>query len=491
MSETIKTENINKDIIYEEIEQLAAHYQPWMVKLRRDFHKFPETGWLEVRTSAVIAKELAEMGYEVVTGRAVCREESRMAVPEPEIREEHFRKVSQQAEQEDYGSYLTEDMREGFTGVVGILHFRDAKTQKEAKKDVKDGGIAEEKPPVIALRFDIDALPITESEEDGHRPYREGFSSRYPGMMHACGHDCHAAIGLGAARILADLKKKLEKYESTSLALKGTVKLLFQPAEEGTRGAAAMVAAGHLDGVDYFAGTHVAPEDGEDDGDMTPGSCGSLATSKYHVYFHGKSAHAGGVPEQGRNAVLAAAHAVVGLAGISRHSGGMSRVNVGLIQGGSASNVVADACMFAMEVRGETTEINDYMAKRAREVCEAAAMMEGCTCEMELRGQAPSQISSPELAGRIAEMMEMHYPEIRVSSNRNPRNPGSEDIGFMMERVQKQGGQAVYMRSVTKMASPQHTIRFDVDERVLRTGAVTFAAIVCDLMNIERRRTIR
>ena len=103
-----------------------------------------------------------------------------------------------------------------------------------------------------------------------------------------------------------------------------------------------MVENGHLDGVDYFAGTHVAPDDKEDDGDITPGTYGSLATCKYNVFFHGQAAHAGGFPEEGKNAVLAAAHAAVGLSGIARHSQGISRVNVGVIRGGSNSNVVAD-----------------------------------------------------------------------------------------------------------------------------------------------------
>ena len=243
-----------------------------------------------------------------------------------------------------------------------------------------------------------------------------------------------------------------------------------------------MVAAGHLDGVDYFAGTHVAPDDTEDDGDITPGTYGSLATCKYDVYFHGRSAHAGGFPEQGNSAILAAAHATLGLSGIARHSGGITRVNVGVIQGGSSSNVVADEAMISMEVRGETTEINDYMDCRAGEICQAAAMMEGCSCEMKLKGHAPSQASDLELIDRIADVVEHHLKQYRVSSCRNARNWGSEDIGFMMNRVQEQGGQAVYMRTITKMASAQHTVRFDVDESVLKKGAVTFSAIVYDLL---------
>lgn len=435
--------------IYRKISDMAEEQRDELIQLRRDFHRYPETSWLEMRTSAKIAEYLTELGMEVLTGKDVCREEARIGVPDSDILERHFSQVKEQGAP---ARFLTEELEQGYTGVVGILRCGEG--------------------PTVALRFDIDALPMEEAEDLEHRPFREGFSSRNPGMMHACGHDCHAAIGLGTARILSELRDQLH----------GTVKFLFQPGEEGTKGAYAMVENGHLDGVDYFAGTHVAPDDKEDDGDITPGTYGSLATCKYNVFFHGQAAHAGGFPEEGKNAVLAAAHAAVGLSGIARHSQGISRVNVGVIRGGSNSNVVADEAMISMEVRGETDEINQYMDRRAKEICQAAAMMEECSCEMRLMGRAPSQVSSPELIERISNLVRNHLPQYRVSSNPNAKNWGSEDIGFMMNRVQEQGGQAVYMRTMTKMASPQHTVRFDVDEDVLVKGAVSFSAIVCDLL---------
>ena len=437
------------ETIYRTISAMAEGDREDLIRLRRDFHRYPETGWLEMRTSAKIAEYLTSLGMEVLTGKDVCKEEARIGVPPQEILDLHFRKVQEQSAPAEF---LTEEMGQGYTGVVGILHCGEG--------------------PSVALRFDIDALPMEEAQDLEHRPFCEGFSSQNPGMMHACGHDCHTAIGLETAKILSALKNHLH----------GTVKFLFQPSEEGTRGAYAMVENGHLDGVNYFAGTHVAPDDKEDDGDITPGTYGSLATCKYNVFFHGQAAHAGGFPEEGKNAVLAAAHAAVGLSGIARHSQGISRVNVGVIRGGSNSNVVADEAMISMEVRGETDEINQYMDRRAKEICQAAAAMEECSCEMKLMGRAPSQVSSPELIERISNLVRNHLPQYRISSNPNAKNWGSEDIGFMMNRVQEQGGQAVYMRTMTKMASPQHTVRFDVDEEVLVKGAVTFSAIVCDLL---------
>ena len=437
------------ETIYRTISAMAEEDREELIRIRRDFHRYPETGWLEMRTSAKIAEYLTSLGMEVLTGKEVCREEARIGVPPQEVLDLHFRKVKKQGVSPEF---LTEEMGQGYTGVIGILHCGEG--------------------PSVALRFDIDALPMEEAQDLEHRPFCEGFSSQNPGMMHACGHDCHTAIGLETAKILSALKNHLH----------GTVKFLFQPGEEGTRGAYAMVENGHLDGVNYFAGTHVAPDDKEDDGDITPGTYGSLATCKYNVFFHGQAAHAGGFPEEGKNAVLAAAHAAVGLSGIARHSQGISRVNVGVIRGGSNSNVVADEAMISMEVRGETDEINQYMDRRAKEICQAAAAMEECSCEMKLMGRAPSQVSSPELIERISNLVRNHLPQYRISSNPNAKNWGSEDIGFMMNRVQEQGGQAVYMRTMTKMASSQHTVRFDVDEEILVKGAVTFSAIVCDLL---------
>ena len=238
--------------IYRKISDMAEEQRDELIQLRRDFHRYPETSWLEMRTSAKIAEYLTELGMEVLTGKDVCREEARIGVPDPDILERHFSQVKEQGAP---ARFLTEELEQGYTGVVGILRCGEG--------------------PTVALRFDIDALPMEEAEDLEHRPFREGFSSQNPGMMHACGHDCHAAIGLGTARILSALRDQLH----------GTVKFLFQPGEEGTKGAYAMVEKGHLDGVDYFAGTHVAPDDKEDDGDITPGTYGSLATKKFH-YSH-------------------------------------------------------------------------------------------------------------------------------------------------------------------------------------------------------------
>ena len=415
---------------------------------RRDFHRYAETAWMEMRTSAIINKTLTELGYEVVTGKDLCLEEARIGVPAPEELEAHWKLALEQGAPAEY---LTEEMKEGFTGVMGILRRGQG--------------------PVVALRFDIDALGILEDEKESHRPYREGFSSVNRGTMHACGHDGHGAIGLGVAEVLMRLKEDLH----------GTIKLIFQPGEEGAKGARAIVAHGHLDDVDYFVGTHIAPTGGPDDGDVTPGTWGSLATSKYDAHFYGQAAHAGGFPEKGRNAIMAACSAVLNLTAIPRHSGGISRVNVGTIQGGTGRNVVPDYGVIQFEVRGETTEINEFMDQEAVRICKAAAQMWGCTCELIFQGGAQSQHSDEDFLEQIAGIVERDLPHLRVSSCRNARNWGSEDISLMMNRVQDHGGKAVYMRSMTSEASAQHTAAFDFDEKVLVEAIQTFSAIVWEL----------
>lgn len=453
--ENVTEENVTgADYVVETIIRQAKLLDEKSRARRRDFHRYPETAWLEMRTSAIIAKALTELGYEVLTGRQVCLEEARIGVPSREILKEHARLALSQGAPEEY---LTEDMRQGFTGVIGILRCGPG--------------------PVTALRFDIDALGLNEDQRADHRPYAEGFSSQNPGMMHACGHDGHAAIGLGTAEVLMKLRDQLH----------GTVKLIFQPGEEGTKGARAIVAHGHLDDVDYFAATHVAPTHGPDDGAVTPGTWGSLATSKYDAHFYGCAAHAGGFPEKGCSAITAAANAVLNLNGIPRHSGGISRVNVGVISGGTSRNVVPDHAMIQLEVRGETTEINRYLSEQACRICQASAAMSGCRCEMILQGAAESQHSDEDFIEQIAEVIRRDLPHLPVSSCINAQNWGSEDVSLMMNRVQAHGGKATYMRSMTDMPSAQHTTAFDFDERVLVDAIETFSVIVWELMGEKRK----
>lgn len=434
--------------MYQKIMELARDMETDLITIRRDFHKYAEPGWCEMRTSSLIARELTALGYQVLTGQDVCREDARMGLPEAEELDAHLAWARAHGADPDF----VEKTKGGFTGVIGIL-------------DCGPG-------PVVAMRFDIDALGVIEDRTNEHLPYREGFCSVTEGVMHACGHDGHAAIGLGVAHVLMNIKDSLH----------GTVKLLFQPAEEGVRGARAIVENGHLDDVDYLIGSHISGNKGMEGIDVVPGSYGSLATSKYDVYFTGTAAHAGGSPEKGDNCMLAMATAILNLQAIPRHSGGISRINVGRAVAGTGRNVIADQAKLEIEVRGETSEINQYVEDYAKRIIKGAAAMHNVTERMVKVGGAYSLDSDDKLASLIKKVCEEHLTGIQVSEALKSRNGGSEDISYMMKRVQDHGGQASFMRVLTPTAAPAHARAFDFGEQVLTKAVTVFSAAAFTIM---------
>ena len=429
--------------MYEEIMKLVDDVTPEMVRLRRDFHKYPEVGWTEMRTASMIARTLADLGYEVLIGKDVCDAESRANVPsEEELKEAYERAVSQGADPE-----FVEATKEGLTGVVGILRCGEG--------------------PTVALRFDIDALYITESEDDCHFPKKEGFASVNKGQMHACGHDCHAASGLGVAKVIMQMKDRL----------KGTVKLVFQPAEEGGQGGKAIAESGILDDVKFLLGAHNSDFGGNYD--ILPGITGSMASRKCDAVFKGRSAHAAIAPHLGNNALLAAATAVQNLHAIPRHGLGATRINVGKLVAGTARNVIADHAYMAIDIRGATSELNEYMDAKAKIVIEAAAQMHGCTVEYKHTGYMPSVVCDIPFAEKVAEICKEHL-NYRV----HPMvfNTGSEDISYMVDRVKSLGGQATFMGFHSTFASNNHSPQFDLNEDYLPRSVKGFIVILCELM---------
>ena len=234
--------------------------------------------------------------------------------------------------------------------------------------------------------------------------------------------------------------------------------------------------------VDVLLASHIAPTGQTDDGDVTVGTWGSLATTKYDAVFTGRAAHAGGFPEQGKNALLAAASAALALHAIPRHSGGQSFVNVGTLRAGSGRNVVPDHALMQVEVRGETTEINRFMMARTEEICRGAAAMQGCACSLTVMGTAEGQHSDLALIGRIGAVIRRDLPGLTLSAEQNAKNWGSDDVSVMMNRVQAHGGQAAYMRAMADMAGAQHTVTFDFDEAVLGKSVAVFCAAAMALM---------
>lgn len=427
--------------------ELAAGLLAQAIDDRRDLHTFPETAWTEFRTTARVVERLRKLGYDVSWGRDVLADGARMGVPEADELDAAYRRALAEGAPEA----LLEPMRGGYTGCCAQL------------EGTGDG-------PTVALRFDIDALDVPESASpDEHRPAREGFASRHEGKMHACGHDSHTAMGLAVAEVLAGARDRFG----------GRVRLLFQPGEEGTRGARAMVEAGLLDDADYFLCPHIGAQS-HVSGEILPGISGFLATRKLDVRFRGREAHAGLAPQDGANALLAAALATVALHAIPRHSGGNSRVNVGVLRAGSGRNVVAGEGLCRFELRGETTEVVDYLERQARRAVEGAAISQDVEFGVEVAGGAPSAGSDQEVMDAV-ERAARDAPGVQRVGE--PCRAGaSDDATAMMARVQERGGKAAYMIVGSDLPSGHHTPRFDIDEQVMAGGIATLSGAALALL---------
>ena len=418
-----------------------------MTARRRNLHQHPETGWTEFRTASMVIEELRQLGYEVSFGAEVVDEASMMGVPPAAELEQYMaRAVSEGADPE-----LVKQMAGGKTGVVAVL--RSGKPGK-----------------TVAFRFDMDCNDVEEERGAGHRPAQEGFASCHTKAMHACGHDGHVTIGLAAAKLIAANREQLA----------GTVKLIFQPAEEGVRGAYAMVNAGVVDDVDYLFGGHIGFKATADNALITM-TDGFLATTKLDAVFKGVSAHAGAAPEQGKNALLAAAQSAISLNTISRHSQGSSRINVGVLNAGTGRNVVPDIASLKLETRGATTEINNFMVSEARRILEACAAMYDVQLQVTMAGAAPACLADKELGHEVAELAKAKcgYEQVLEYVDMG----GSEDCGYFMERVQQRGGQALYMMYGTQIAAGHHNSHFDFHEDCMWKAAAPLTEIAVHFTN--------
>lgn len=413
--------------------------QKWMVSLRRDLHKHAEPGWFEYRTSSIVAETLSELGYSVLTGQDVIDVNSVMGRDESAVDKQIERALAQGADRnwiEKMGSY---------PGVVGIL-------------DTGRPG------PVISLRFDMDAVEVNEVADENHRPFREGFSSINPGAMHSCGHDGHTAMGLGLAKVL----------KNSTDNLKGKIILIFQPAEEGVRGAKAIVEKGILDDSDYFIALHLGM--GFPTGKVVGGASGFLCTTKFDVHFKGRSAHAGAAPNEGHNALLAAANAALNMHAIAPHKDGVSRINVGILKAGEGRNVIPPTALIKAETRGETEDIASYMYNRAATVVASSADMYEVEYSISKKGESITTRSDEELvdlvvgtAGSISDFTQIEkYAELG----------GSDDAAWMMKRVQEKGGKATYIMLGADIAAGHHNEYFDFDESALSKGVKLLSQVI-------------
>ena len=396
--------------------------------IRRDLHSRPEAGWKEFRTTALLAEALEDFGYSVLLGTDTVDPEQRMGVPPADDVAAARERARDEGAPEEYLAAMGD-----VTGLIATQRFGDG--------------------PVVGLRTDIDALSRQEAMDDDHRPVREGFASVHPGEMHACGHDAHAAIGLGVARKFADG------------GFDGTLKLFFQSAEEGGRGGKPMAESGHLDDVDHLLAVHVGLN--EPIGTVVSSYDAPLANAKLDVTFKGEPAHAGGEPNAGRNALQAAAAAIENLYGIARHGDGRTRVNIGQVNADNAQNVICEEATMRVEVRGGTHDLNEYMLGRAREVIDGAATMHDVDYETGLYGKTTTFENDESVIETVEAAADATNTVNRVVQK---EFGGSEDASYLIRRVQKQGGTATYLGVGADNAAGHHTAYFDIDETAINIG---------------------
>ncbi|MCI8609273.1 MAG: M20 family metallo-hydrolase [Firmicutes bacterium] len=440
-----KKDSSNKESKGTELMKAAEQMEQICIALRRDFHTYPEAAWNEFRTTAKVAQRLRKMGMKVVLGKEVIQPDFAFGRPdEEELKRQQRRAIEQGAEPE-----LVEEM-EGYTGAMAVI----------------DTG---RKGPAVALRFDMDCVEVQETDHENHSPNRQGFASVNEGWMHACGHDGHTAMGLVLTEILWRHKD----------ALQGRIKILFQPAEEGVRGARAMVERGLLDDVDVVLGIHIYGTE-EPYPALAGTQTGLYATTKFDVTIHGRNAHAGGAPQEGHNALLAAVTAISAMNGFLQDGRGAERLNIGLIRGGSGRNVVPADCTFCGETRGSDTAVEQRLFDRMKACVEGACRMFECENRIVSVGAAPAGGGDEDLAARIVAAAQQQVEDMQWTEPIQVNTGTTDDFAYMMKQVQERGGKACYLALLSKLTEGLHGSGYDFDETCLIPGVKSLlAALSC------------
>ncbi|EIM06364.1 N-acyl-L-amino acid amidohydrolase [Planococcus antarcticus DSM 14505] len=383
-----------------------------LIEWRRTFHRFPELSFQEFGTSHYIAETLQEIdGIKVDTGIGVE------------------------------------------TSVIGTL------TSGEG--------------PTIAIRADIDALPI---EEENDTDYR----SQNPGVMHACGHDAHSAILLGTATILA--KQFKEK------GLKGTVKFIFQPAEEcideeGMSGSPYLVQAGVYDGVDVAIALHMCPWLPVGEVQIHDGY--SMANvDVFQAKIKGTGGH-GAYPELGTDPtwmlgpVLQALHGIV-----SRKVPPLEAavVSIGQIHAGTASNIIPTEVEIEGTIRSYSSEIRELLSNEIEKAFSVTEKLGG-EYSLEIQKGEPALVNNPAVNDRFLKAIHETYPDLRIT--KKPFGMGGEDFGYVTHKLP---GSMFFLGSAlpNEVQRDLHTPFFDIDESCLPKGVAILVQTALNFLTEEK-----
>lgn len=333
------------------------------------------------------------------------------------------------------------------TGVIGLLEM-------------------EHEGPTVLLRFDMDALPI--QEETG-----AAYASTNLGVMHACGHDAHTAIGLTVARMLNDRRTELG----------GRVKLVFQPAEEGQGGALRMVEEGVLENPrpDAALGLHVWNYMPVGWMSVTPGPVMS-ASEDFRVVLTGKGGH-GALPHMAVDPIYAAAQVITALQSISSRNVSpldSAVVTVTALHAGEAFNVIPQSAELKGTIRSFMPEVRRLVLERFRQIVEGVAQALGCQVAIDLREVTLAVSNHPAVTRRVQHLAGQMFADGEIA--KDYRTMGSEDMAYMMQDIP---GCYFFMGSCDSAAgldAPHHHPRFDIDERVMPRAAALMTAAAVDLL---------
>ena len=407
-----------------EIDKKATAVETKVIEWRRDIHQNPELGNQEKRTAKLIADHLRSLGIEVTENVAV-------------------------------------------TGVVGVL------------RGAKPG-------PMVALRADMDALPVTERVD---LPFKSKVTTTYngqqTGVMHACGHDSHVAILMGVAEVLAGMKNQLE----------GSVKFIFQPAEEGiyepgvtTWGAKQMVEEGVMKDVDAIFGLHISAQTEVGTIGYRSGPA-QAAVDNLEIIVHGTQAH-GASPWSGVDPVVTASQIVTGLQTILSRSVNITQnpavVTVGAIHGGIRHNIIPEKVEMIGTIRTFGDEQQELVHRRITEIATNIAESAGAKAEVNITKLYPSTVNDPNLTSKMVATLEAAAGKENVKVN--PPVTGAEDFSFYQR---EKPGLFIGLGGMKKGGDPtktpsHHTPDFYLDESGFVLGVRVMSYFVVDFMGMKK-----
>ncbi len=406
------------------IDKEAAAIESKVIDWRRDIHKNPEMGNNEIRTAKMVADHLRSLGIEVTEGVAV-------------------------------------------TGVVGVL------------KGGKPG-------PTVALRADMDALPVTERAD---LPFKSTVTTTYngqeTGVMHACGHDSHVAILMGVAEVLASMKNELQ----------GNIKFIFQPAEEGiyqegvtTWGAKQMVEEGVMEDVDAIFGLHISSQTEVGKIGYRSGPA-QAAVDNLEIIVHGTQAH-GASPWSGVDPIVTSSQIITGLQTILSRSVNVTQnpavVTVGAIHGGIRHNIIPEKVEMIGTIRTFGDDQQTLVHKRITEIATNIAESAGAKAEVKITKLYPTTVNDPDLTAKMLATIESAAGKENVKVN--PPVTGAEDFSFYQR---EKPGLFIGLGGMKKGGDPtktpsHHTPDFYIDEGGFILGVRVLSYFVVDYMGMQK-----